>query len=90
MQLYEGFSFPVFAGKNTPQVLDGFRTDEVGRMEILKIHTKNMKLAEDVGLETSVGYYFAIGELDLGLKVELGIGAYLDCVGLVVCVPAHE
>ena len=25
--------------------------DEVGRMEILRIHTKNMKLAEDVDLE---------------------------------------
>jgi transitional endoplasmic reticulum ATPase len=24
--------------------------DEVGRMEILRIHTKNMKLAEDVDL----------------------------------------
>ena len=26
--------------------------DEVGRMEILRIHTKNMKLAEDVDLES--------------------------------------
>jgi transitional endoplasmic reticulum ATPase len=25
--------------------------DEIGRMEILKIHTKNMKVAEDVDLE---------------------------------------
>lgn len=25
--------------------------DEVGRMEIMRIHTKNMKLAEDVDLE---------------------------------------
>lgn len=25
--------------------------DEVGRMEILKIHTKNMKLGDDVNLE---------------------------------------
>lgn len=25
--------------------------DEIGRMEILKIHTKNMKLDEDVDLE---------------------------------------
>ena len=25
--------------------------DEVGRMEILRIHTKNMKLSEDVDLE---------------------------------------
>jgi len=25
--------------------------DEIGRMEILRIHTKNMKLAEDVDLE---------------------------------------
>ena len=24
--------------------------DEIGRMEILRIHTKNMKLAEDVDL----------------------------------------
>ena len=26
--------------------------DEVGRMEILRIHTKNMKLSEDVDLES--------------------------------------
>lgn len=25
--------------------------DEIGRLEILRIHTKNMKLAEDVDLE---------------------------------------
>jgi transitional endoplasmic reticulum ATPase len=25
--------------------------DEIGRMEILKIHTKNMKVSEDVDLE---------------------------------------
>ena len=33
--------------------------DAVGRMEILRIHTKNMKLAEDLDLEQVIGQIYS-------------------------------
>lgn len=34
--------------------------DEIGRLEVLRIHTKNMKLAEDVRLSNVISHYLSI------------------------------
>lgn len=64
----------VMAATNRPNSIDGALRrfgrfdreidigipDVVGRLEILRIHTKNMKLAEDVELEEVSRVYFHI------------------------------
>jgi len=39
--------------------------DAVGRLEILRIHTKNMKLGEDVELEKVSIYFFIVWNLEI-------------------------
>lgn len=41
--------------------------DATGRLEILRIHTKNMKLADDVDLEQVIFFLFCFFFLLLGL-----------------------
>jgi SpoVK/Ycf46/Vps4 family AAA+-type ATPase len=62
--------------------------DPTGRLEILRIHTKNMKLHEDVDLEQVLSKYFAVRKNDDNTLYRLLLTLTVTSVPILLpCVP---